>query len=55
MVVWFVVLDGIEYAEETVDDFIRKYVFVYFNSFCLWVKLGCTDGRIDSTVDCLAI
>ena len=55
MVVWFVVLDGIEYAEETIDNLIRKHVFLYFYSFCLWVKLGSTDGRIDSTVDWLAI
>ena len=55
MVVWLVVLDGIEYAEETIDDFIRKYVFIYFYLFCLWVKLGSTDGRIDWTFDRLAI
>ena len=55
MVVWFVVLDGIKYAEETIDDLIRKYVFIYFYSFCLWVKLGSTDGRIDSTFDFVKI
>ena len=47
----FVILDGIKYAEETIDDLIRKHVFLYFDAFCLWVKLGSTDGRIDSTVD----
>ena len=55
MVVGFVVLDGVEYAEETVDDLIRKHVFLYFYQFCLRVKLGGTDGRIDSTVDGFAI
>ena len=55
MVVWLVVLNGIEYAEEAIDDLIRKHIFLYFDSFCLWVKLGGADGRIDSTVDGLAI
>ena len=55
MVVWLVVLDGIKYAEETIDDLIRKYVFVYFRIDCLRVKLGCTDGRIDWTFDWLVI
>ena len=55
MVVGLVVLDGIEYAEEPIDDLIRKHVFLYFYPLCLGVKLGSTDGRIDSTVDGFAI
>ncbi len=55
MVVGLVVLDGIEYAEETVDNFVRKHIFLYFYPLCLWVELGCADGRIDSAVDRLAI
>ena len=49
-----VVVDGSKYAEETIDGVIREQVFVYFDAFCLWVKLGSADGRIDSTVDWLA-
>ena len=55
MVVWFVVLDGIKYAEETIDNLIRKHVFIYFRVNCLRVKLGSTDGRIDRTFDWLVI
>ena len=55
MVVRAVVLDGIKYAEETVDDLIRKHILLYFHPFCLRVELCGTNGRIDCSVDGLAV
>ncbi len=55
MVVRLVVFDGVEYAEEAVDDLIGEDIFLYFNPFCLRVELGGADGRVDRTVDGFAV
>ena len=55
MVVWTVVLDGIQYAEGSVDDLVRKHILLYFHSFGLRIELGGTHGRVYCSVDGLAI
>ena len=55
MVVGTVVLDGIQYAEETVDDLVRKHIFLYFHLFGLWIELGRTHSRINCSVDRFAV